>query len=45
MGSLKSDFDETLHGKDYMPKTSFTKPEGQELSNKGVTEESKSKKT
>ena len=30
MGSVKSDFDEKLHGKNYMPKRSLAKPEGQE---------------
>ena len=30
MGSVKSDFDENLHAKNYMPKTNLTKPEGQE---------------
>ena len=42
MGAVKSDFDEKLHGKNYMPKQKLTKPEGQEQSNKGVNEENKS---
>ena len=39
MGSVKSDFDETLHAQSYMPKKNLTKPEGQDQSNKGVNEE------
>ena len=30
MGSVKSDFHETLHAQSYMPKKDLTKPEGQE---------------
>ena len=30
IGSVKSDFDENLHGKNYISKKNLTKPEGQE---------------